>query len=391
MVARCLGALLAVVLLDCAAALRTGIAPTYIPTMRQKTSYETNNINTFNDVIVELRQWEKEQKETSKANHLTEGHRVAEAWHNTQLRTENAILRSTLTARKNAKLYNDDQSYREFDRNKGLEPQNVALTVVKTTQDNYIFQTNKTNRILNAHAIATQNLNNLLNAEKKTVWLDLEAQERKEWFARENSIAVEVQNPSETKSKEYHIEQTNLLNSHVSDMTTRTNMLKALVPGLTTDRDAQETAKKRNIVDKRDMEFQAWNVEVQVPSLLKQKSALEKLVMQYQMANSDLVNYNAKLSSEITTLAAERDALRTNFEEQTNTRNAAQIKADHYEVLFTDMKRKHNDASFARFRAFLMNDGTTKGESVCWARNAVLKNEEANLRAVNKNLRDNCY
>merc|ERR1711990_845604 len=116
-----------------------------------------------------MRELEKETYNQFLALGYTERHKLEEYTHNTALRAENAILRSTLTTTKNTKVYNDDQSYREINRNKGLEPQNVALTVTKTTQDNYIYQTNKTNRILNAHAIATQNLNNLLNAEKKTV------------------------------------------------------------------------------------------------------------------------------------------------------------------------------------------------------------------------------
>ena len=48
-------------LAQCAAALRTGVAPHYIPTMRQISSYETSNIDTKIDAVMELRARELEQ------------------------------------------------------------------------------------------------------------------------------------------------------------------------------------------------------------------------------------------------------------------------------------------------------------------------------------------
>merc|ERR1711990_412964 len=142
-----------------------------------------------------MRELEKETYHQFLALGYTTRHMLEEFAHNTALRAENAILRSTLTTTKNTKVYNDDQSFREIQRNKGLEPQNVALTVTKTTQDNYIYQTNKTNRILDMHYLKTLEHNNRLLAEKKDVWLSLERNERDEWFYHENAIAVEVQNP----------------------------------------------------------------------------------------------------------------------------------------------------------------------------------------------------
>jgi len=366
--------LLLVAVVERSLALRTGVAPTYIPTMRQISSYETSNIDTQDKAVVQMRELEKETYHQFLALGYTERHKLEEYTHNTALRAENAILRSTLTTTKNTKVYNDDQSYREINRNKGLEPQNVALTVTKTTQDNYIYQTNKTNRILDMHYLKTLEHNNRLLAEKKDVWLSLERNERDEWFYHENAIAVEVQNPAETKSMEYHLEQNLLHDQFVSDMKTRNAGLAAQVPGLTTDRD-----------------LQAERLELQVPSLQKSVSALEKLVMQYQMANSDLTNYNAKQTAEINTLDAERDALRASFEEMVDQRNAAQIEADHWEVLFTDMKQKKKMADQALNIKHIADDGANAQEQVCWSKNSALRDQRNVLKATNKNLIDNCY
>jgi hypothetical protein len=383
--------LLLVAVVERSLALRTGVAPTYIPTMRQISSYETSNIDTQDNAVVQMRELEKETYHQFLALGYTERHKLEEYTHNTALRAENAILRSTLTTTKNTKVYNDDQSYREINRNKGLEPQNVALTVTKTTQDNYIYQTNKTNRILDMHYLKTLEHNNRLLAEKKDVWLSLERNERDEWFYHENAIAVEVQNPAETKSMEYHLEQNLLHDQFVSDMKTRNAGLAAQVPGLTTDRDLQEATKLSEIVKKNDFNMQAERLELQVPSLQKSVSALEKLVMQYQMANSDLTNYNAKQTAEINTLDAERDALRASFEEMVDQRNAAQIEADHWEVLFTDMKQKKKMADQALNIKHIADDGANAQEQVCWSKNSALRDQRNVLKATNKNLIDNCY
>jgi len=384
-------ALLLVCLVEWGAGLRTGVAPTYIPTMRQITSFETNNIDTMNDAVVHMRTLELEQAMSSGMMHNMNAHWQLEFLHNNQLKNKTAALRAQLTTMKNNKVYNDDQSYREFDRNKGLEPENVALTVTKTTQDNYIWMTNTTNRILDAHSLATLALNNGLLAEKQALWLSIEANEREEWFNHENAIAVEVQNPLEAKSKEYHIEQHALLDQFVTDLTTRNTLLAAQVPALTSDRDAQEAAKLVNIVNKSDLELQADNLELEVPTLMKSKAALEKLKMQFQMANADLLNYNTKLKEQIDVLTTERDALRKSFEDAENARNAAQIEADHFEVLFTDMKGKVIEAKHARSIQHVGNDFARAQDTVCRTLNTQLKSEKAALQTMNANIRLNCY
>ena len=48
-------------LVDQSMQLRTGVAPTYIPTMRQMTSYEKSMINTMNELVRYIRTRETEQ------------------------------------------------------------------------------------------------------------------------------------------------------------------------------------------------------------------------------------------------------------------------------------------------------------------------------------------
>merc|ERR1712086_248239 len=320
--------------------LRTGVAPTYIQTMRQITSYETNNIDTVNDALMHLRTLEHEQVNLWEARKIVHDHEYEERTQTISIQAENALLRANLTVNKNLKVYNDDQSFREKVRNQGLEPQNVALTVTKTTQDNFIYQTNLTNGRLTAHAAQTLADNAKLNAEKKEVWLSIEANERNEWYWHENAIAVETQNPMETILKEYNEEQQGLHNSFITDLTTRNTMLASTVPGLTTDRDTHETAKLLDEILFKDWELQAFAEEEHTVKLQKSKAALEKLIMQYQRANNDLRTYNTHLVADITELTAERNAMRVNYEEMTNERNAAQIQADHWEVMNRDVEQK---------------------------------------------------
>lgn len=373
------------------AQLRTGVAPTYIPTMRQISSYETNNIDTLNDAIATLRSLEAEEYNLEAQKKLVFDDWKDELSHNADLRAENAVLRSDLTITKNTKVYNDDQAFREIHRNQGLEPQNVKLSVTKTTQDDFIWQTNRTNGALTAHAAETLARNLVLDAEKQSVWLSLESNERDEWYFHENSIAVEWQNPHEAIAKEYYEEQTLLHNIHVQDMIQRNADLAAVVPGLTADRDAQESAKQDAEIAKKDFELQAALEELHVVRLQKSKAALEKLIMQFQRANSDLTAYNTQLSSDITTLEAERAALRTSYEYETDLRNAAQIHADHWEVMLNDMRQKHLHARLASSRQNVEMDGWIAQVAVCDTRNQALKADKATLVATNTNLRDTCY
>lgn len=367
------------------------MAPTYIPTMRQISSYETSNIDTLNDAIVTLRSLEAEEYNLEGSKKLVFDDWNDELAHNADLRAENAVLRADLTTTKNTKVYNDDQSFREIVRNQGLEPQNVQLSVTKTTQDDFIWQTNRTNGALSAYAAEILARNLVLDAEKQSVWLDIERNERDEWYFHENSIAVESQNTHEAIAKEYFEEQTLLLNMHVQDMIKRNTDLAAVVPGLTTDCDAQESAKQDAEIAKKDFELQAALEELHVVRLQKSKAALEKLIMQFQRANSDLTTYNTQLSSDIATLEAERAALRESFLDETHVRNAAQIHADHWEVMLNDMRQKHTHAKLASSRQNVEMDGWIAQAGVCDARNVALKAEKATLVATNQNLRDTCY
>jgi len=371
--------------------LRTGVAPTYIQTMRQITSYETNNIDTYNDAIVHMRQMQLEQYNLHSALKYTHDNWVQEKAETDAMHIQNDALRAQLTVTKNTKVYNDDQSFREIMRNRGLEPQNVALTVTKTTQDDFIWQTNRTNGMLTAHAVETQARNAILDAEKKEVWLSIERNERDEWYWHENSIAVEAQLPKEAILKEYHDEQVGLHESYNSDLTARNAKLSALVPGLTAERDAEESAKLDAEIETKDAELGAAAEEQHVVYLQKAKTALERVIMQYQMANTDLTSYNDLLKLDITALTAERDVMRTNFEEMWDQRNAAQIKADHWEVLLRDMTQKHNHANSGLIKAQGENTDRVNQDTVCTTQNTALKAARTALVTTNQGLRNDCF
>jgi len=376
---------------ELAYALRTGVAPTYLPTMRQISSYETSNINTKVDSVMEMRTYENEAWTLYTARNRVNSELLTTSNQNTAFRAQNAQLRASLTNWKNLKIYNEDESIREIDRNKKLEPQNVALTVTKTTQDNFIHIRNLTNARHTAHAAKTKARNAALNQEKKTVWLNLEQQERGEWWYHENSIAVEEQNPTEAKSKEYHNEQSTLLNQYVTDLKTRNTMLAATTPGLTADRDTNEAAKLHAQVLKQNMEAEADSNELHVVYLQKSKSALEKLIMQYQMANSDLYAYNAKLTSDVNGLEAERDALRLAYEQMADQRNAAQLSGDHQEAKLNDILTQRDQVKWTLAVDKYTKSGYTQTLATCNTRNTLLKSEKATLEATNRNLQDNCY
>merc|ERR1712216_236233 len=293
----------------------------------------------MNDAVMSMRRWESIQRQVFEARVLTTNHAKMEQAHNTQLRSENAGTRNALRAAAVSKMWNDDQSYDEITRNNKLEPMNVLLSSMATTQDHFINQMHFDSNALERHNVKRLEHNNVLLAEKKALKLSIQANEREELWNHENAVAVDVQRPTETKTENYYEARTNRLNQFVHDMKERNAMLAATVPGLTTDRDSQERAKLNEEMQKVDMELQTDGLEVGVRQLQKSVAALEKLRMQYQMANSDLTFYNTKLSAEIDTLIAERDVLRTNYEEMVNQRNAAQLVADHHEVLWTEMKQ----------------------------------------------------
>ena len=368
--------------------LRTGVAPTYIPTMRQISSYETNHIDTYNDAITTLRTLELEQETLHAAKKVVKDHKDDERAHTDDLISQNVALRATYVQNLNNKVFEDDWSFYQIIRNRGLEPLNVNLTAEKETQDNFIHYTNWSNDFLNAHAAQTQTQNDALQTEKQTVWLSLESQERAEWWYHENAIAVESQNPKEAIRKEYFEEQNVLHDMYISDLTQRNTDLAATVPGLTADRDAQEAAKLDNEIAKKDFELQAASEEQHTAALQKSKATLEKLIMQHQMANYDLTTYNAALTGDINTLTAERDALRNSYEELTNQRNTAQIQGDYYEVLWHDTTTMLKKLT-PRIAGELSD--WTNMESVCTTRNNALVSQKAALVATNANLQAKCY
>merc|ERR1712216_1046919 len=190
---------------------------------------------------------------------------------------------------------------------------------------------------------------------------------------------------------EYHNEQTTLLNQYVTDLKTRNTMLAATTPGLTADRDANEAAKSHAQVLKQNMETEADSNELHVVYLQKSKSALEKLIMQYQMANSDLYAYNSKLTTDVNGLEAERDALRAAYEQMTDERNAAQLSGDHYEAKLIDTLTQRDQLKWALPVDKYTKSGYTQTLATCNTRNALLKSEKATLEAANRNLQDNCY
>jgi hypothetical protein len=371
--------------------LRTGVAPTYIPTMRQISSYETSNIDTYNDAIMSMRRWESIQRQIFAARHDTTWHKDSEHTHNTMLRAYNHQKRYDLNMTYRQRMFYDDQSYDQIARNKKLEPMNILLYATKQNQQVYMAQSLYEQNALDKHERKQQAHNEVLLAEKKSLKLSIEENERQEWFNHENAIAVEQQRRDETKSRNWHFERNKGLNQFVSDMVTRNNKLRSTVAGLTTDRDQQEAAKLSELVRRNDMMLQTDGLEVQVRSLQKSVATLEKLRMQYQMANSDLTFYNTKLSGETDALIAERDILRTNFEEMVNQRNAAQLVADHNEAMYQNQRQNHLSAEHRHWLTTERRNTAYSAGQVCWARNTVLKGEKATLETTNNNLRDNCY
>jgi len=342
----------------------------------------------MNDAVVHMRQMELEQEVLHLAKMEVRDFRDEELAHNNALASANAQHRLDLKAAHESKMLQNDESSREEDRNDGLEPLRVYLAADWETQDTFQSRTNVTNDGLNAHGNQIYAENQILDAEKQTVWLSLEQEERDEWWFHENSIAVEEQNPHETISKEYHHEQMDQHDMYLSDLTQRNADLAATVPGLTADRDAQEDAKIDNEIAKKDMELQAVLDEMHVVGLQKSKAALEKLIMQYQRANTDLTTYNTELSEDILALTSERDALRISYEEMTNQRNEYQIKGDYYEDLYHTL-----DTAFSKTtRTIAIQDNGMNAQlAVCETRNTALTTEKASLVSTNQNLRDTCY
>ena len=178
-------------------ALRTGVAPTYIASTRQKTSYETSPLDWLLDSFDVMNMYSAEQSAIRSGIMSAHDRLVIETANNAGLTTLMDNTFAELLAEHKDKQLQDDLQRDQMMINQGLELQNMMLTAKKTTQDMYMSLTNQTNWGLDAHRLVTKAENEALQLEKQNVILSLEENLRNEWFNKENAIAVEAQRPYE--------------------------------------------------------------------------------------------------------------------------------------------------------------------------------------------------
>jgi len=371
-------------------ALRTGVAPTYIPSTRQKTSYETSPLDWLLDSFDVMNMYTAEQSAIRSGIMSAQDRLVIETANNAGLTTQMDDTFAELLAEHKDKQLQDDLQRDQMMINQGLELQNMMLTAKKTTQDMYMSLTNQTNWGLDAHRLVTKAENEALQLEKQNVLLSLEENLRDEWFNHENAIAVEAQRPYEQHMEASYTHQTFWLDSYNSDMDTRNTGLANQVVGLTTERDTHEAEKIDNIIARADMQLQASNLEHHVHQLESTVRALQFMVTRYEAQNTDMTTYKTTLEAEIATLTTARNEHRTKYVDNVNKRNAAQIRADYNQKSLRDMRKVRDDSREARDANLLEEDGHHQDKTVCETERTTLRATKATLEATNLDYRTRC-
>ena len=326
-------------LLESTTSLRTGVAPTYIPTMRQMTSYEKSHINTMNELIRFIKIRETAQIKAFHTRESEQSGRDVELIIRNKKKTDAAAKRASNYVLR-AQLFDETHNeFRETVINNGKEPQKVQLEAMKEAQQAHTYLTQQTNFHLSSYSTAIEAENDVLQAEKEALWLSLADERRGEQFEFENSVAVEAELPKQEALKAYYIHQTNQARSKTSDMKTQNAKFAAKVPGLTSARDTHSSIKLDDQIMYNDYELQADTAQKSTDRLEAENANLQFLINRFNQANSHLSAINAVLKAEVTTITAERDALKKQADQTRIARNGAQMEGENHEVNWQDMKQ----------------------------------------------------
>lgn len=366
--------------------LRTGVAPTYIPTMRQMTSYEKSMINTMNELVRYIRTRETEQVALFNTREAEQSGRDVEKIIRDNKKAEAARKRADNYQIRAQHAAEQHGTFQQTVINNGKEPQKVHLEAVKAAQQAYVYQTQQTNSHLNAYATAIKAQNEVLEAEKQALWLSLDEERRGELFEFENSMAVEAQRSKEERLKEIYNVNTTRYRAMVSDMKTRNAGQAATVPGLTAARDGHEATKLDDEIMYADHELQADAAQKTTESLEALNADLQTLINRYNQANTDMKALNTLIKSEVATITAERDALRNSADQARINREYANTEAENHEVNVRDVQQQR-ERLWQEFNSIKRHDDPT----LCPNWIPSVKAERDALVAQNKDLISKCF
>ena len=320
-------------------ALRTGLAPTYIPTMRQMTSYEKSHINTMNELVRNIRIRETAQIKRFKTRESEQSGRDVALLIRSKKeadaippREANYVLR--------AQLY--DETSKEIMAsliNSAREPIPIQLEATNAAQHAHLYLTQQANSHLSSYSTAIRAENDILQAEKEALQISIVAEKLKEQFEFENSRAVEAELPKQEALKAFYTHQINQVRARTSDMKTQNSKFEAKVNSLTAARDMDESIKLEDQIVYTDHKLQGDAAQASAEKAEADNAALQALINRYNQANSHLRATNALVLAEINTITAERDALKKSAEAMASARDAGKMAADNYEVSWNDMKQ----------------------------------------------------
>merc|ERR1711998_98834 len=371
-------------------ALRTGVAPTYIQSTRQKTSYETSNLIWNADAWQQTKQLEAEQSAIRSGIRSVESRLIGETNSINKLDLLIASRLGELQTAHQCKQAHLDMEVKEVQRSSGLELENVLFALEKTNLDMSISLTNQSNLALTAHLQKTMAHNIQLEADKKNLILELQNNLRDEKWYHENAIAVEAQRPFEITAEKNFRRQTAYLDQYITDMKQRNELIANRVPGLTAQRDENEDLMLDSIIQKVEHQLVTDNLEHHVHSLQSIVRALEYLNTIYEQQNTDLTTYNEKLTTETDALTLLRNGYRARHEANVNERNAAEIQADHYQVQLRDMRKLGHDAINARDKSLQELDIFTRENQLCDQERDVVTATRDQYATSNQVKRDKC-
>jgi len=365
--------------------LRTGVAPTYIPTMRSKTSYEKSFHNAYVDVVKSIRIREAAQLKAFQRRTILTAEKDALL----SVRTAEAAAADTQRNLNLALLADKATEYRKFTTeyviNTGLEPLWVNQQAVIADQDKTLTALTAKTTALDAHATQIKAHNDALDVEKRALWESLRQEELVEEREHRQATSQETQRDYETEDLAEHTMTSDDLNTINNKLNARNLAYDAQVPALQTSIDnAVATAKTKDVLLAK-LNIEATAEDTHTAELTVSNAALQSYITKYTAANNLLTANNNALQTEVNTLTANRDTLKASLELKMRQRNAAKLQGDQYETLWWDMKQKKTrvDLEYQATRS-TVNSACEPG------RDALLSTNNA-LRATNQQLRDECF
>jgi hypothetical protein len=387
-------ALLLVVFVGClgrASGLRTGIAPSYIPTMRQKSSYETSSVNDLTRSVTHLMVREAAQVEAFNRMEASQSGKDVEQVIRTKKTTAAATLRATLNTLEASRRSEEDGSTEKVVLNKRLEVQSVHEQDKIFARAAYLLARDRHNSHLESHAAKVLAHNQVLDQEKDALRLSLDAERLGERRQHQEAVKSEAQRAKEFALRDHYTAARYALDSYKSDLITRNAKQSSLVPGLTTARDNHEATKLDDEIRRNDFQLQTDGYELSTSQLESSNAALQDLITRYQQANTDMNNLILKLSSEQATLTSERDGKQSSWVAAITARNAAQLKADHWQDHLEEMINNRERTNLQSVNDAQERDNeSTMHDKFCTDLLA-LKATLATKQAANKAIRDHCF